>query len=174
VVSVILPSLVFAQMMPPLHPSISYIRIPHHSADRQVRGISCCSAIGSLSTNSRHSRNSRLFLFRGITHPVLPYLPPVPRSGARPRSPQIAAWRPYLGLLSCRPSGTRAENQHSRKYGAVLKSHAALRFLQIAPISTTHYPTTKKLKTRSFLPVFSFQFSIFNFPFPSIRKFLPA
>ncbi|MBP5400402.1 MAG: hypothetical protein J6Y35_02090, partial [Bacteroidales bacterium] len=74
---------------PPLLFLFSPVSTTHHSADRQGRGISCYSAIGSSSSNSRHLRNSRLSLFRSITLPFFPYLPPVPRAGAREYSPSF-------------------------------------------------------------------------------------
>ncbi len=54
-----------------LSPSTTRVGTSRHSARRQAGGISCYSAIGSSSTNSRHPRNSRLFLFRGSTRGVL-------------------------------------------------------------------------------------------------------
>ena len=70
-----------------LSPSITHVGTPRHSARRQAGGISCYSAIGSSSTNSRHLRNSRLFLFRGSTRGILPYLSPAPRVGTQGYSP---------------------------------------------------------------------------------------
>ena len=68
-------------------------------------------------------------LFRGITIPVLPYLPPVPRVGAQAIAhPQIAACRPYLGLRKYHPSGVNVLSETSRN---------TMRFRSLAALQRT-------------------------------------
>ena len=72
--------------------------------------------------------------FRGITCGVLPYRPPVPRTDTRGRAqPHVTA---SLRSASRRanilhPYGVWHPNRHFLKYGAIPKSHAALRFLPL-------------------------------------------
>ena len=74
------------------------------------------------------------FFFRGITCGILLFLPPVPRADARGRAqPHVTA---SLRSASRRAnslhlSEVRHENHHFLKYGAIPKSHAALRFLPL-------------------------------------------
>ena len=67
-------------------------------------------------------------LFRGITLPFFPYLPPVPRAGAQgpSPSPDCVRYADLSGVTEISPLRGELLFCNSQKYGAIPKLHAVL------------------------------------------------